>query len=212
MPKRNPDALSKRSRAAHNAEPVLPPVEPSPGQAPFEGMDEDADSAPEAAAATPAPQQPAPSQQPAKSTRASAPQGMQFVGLAVPQEWWNDARAAFVADFWDDEENAPGTFRAWVAQAVEQYVKRGSVKRIETAQADTQPKGRKLNREVAMPVRLVEQVEAARRDDARATRSSVSRSQFVAVAMHQASEATRARYGGTLDPAPAKLPTRGYTA
>lgn len=208
MPKRDPAALSKRSRAQHNAEPVLPPVEPSPGQEAFDGMQQ------QETAAAPAtePTTSAPPESRPRGRRAAPPEGSQFIGVGVPREWWQDARAAFVTDFYDDEDAAPATFRLWVTRAVTQYVEQGSAQRVALAGKHVEPRGTKINREVALPAALVEQIETSRREDGRATRSPVSRSTFISTAMRLASEATRARHDGHLDPAPAKLPTRGISA
>lgn len=190
--------MARRSLRDRNADAIAHHAEPTP---------EPEAAAP--AAAPPAPDEP----RVTRATRAApakpAPAGQSAVerlGIYLTRTRFDDARSAYLADWTNGGED--DTFARWIASALDAHAARTARQRSDdnriTPHADHRTGE---TRSFKIPEATVSRVRAAIGDDQRAGRYP-SLSGWSGEAIDVAIDAARHRNGGTLPPAPDRLPNK----
>ena len=140
-----------------------------------------------------------------KKKQASAPGDTDRLGIYLTPTEFDDARAAYLAD-WSNGGEAD-TFGKWIAAAIEAYAARTPDQRA-TAQPRVRADERTgSTRSFAIPTDTVAQLRAAITADQRAGRWP-SDSAWCGEAIARAVESARQANGGSLPIPPARLPNR----
>jgi hypothetical protein len=127
---------------------------------------------------------------------------------------FESARSAYLADL-ENLPQAPAGFARWVDRAVAQHAGLTRNCRVALAgQLPPEPADRRpgVSRSFTISSATVAAMQAAIVMDARNTDRVVNRNRFAAEAVRAAVEAARRRNGGTLPPAPARLPNTSQRA
>lgn len=199
-------SLRDRNRAAIALDPENPDLEPSAeprssAQPPVETAKEPQDAPPPPAVAmTPAP----PAKRPA-TARPAAASSTARLGIYLTPEEFDDAKAAYLADWTSGGE--ADTFARWIAAAIDTYARRTPKQR-----ANAKPRGRAeertgSTRSFAIPTDTVARMRAAITADQQAGRWP-SDSAWCGEAIAAAVDQARAQSGGSLPTPPPRLPNR----
>lgn len=140
---------------------------------------------------------------PARTTE--EPAATARVGVYLHADEFDDAKSAYLADL-DADPGAPDSFARWVAAAIDTHAGRTPPQRAALARAEVErPRG--FTRSFPVPTDSLDRLRTALLADRHAGRAT-SRSAFIADAVASAVATTRARTGGTLPPAPVRLPNK----
>lgn len=185
-----------RKSSLAGASPVAPPPEEAATKAP----------APPAAPSVTPQQRGETSRGQAKPAAAKQSTGSGTVrpGIYFHEEEFMAAKSAFIADW-----RAGGTadkFPAWIAAALDAHSSRTPEERARLVR-DTAREGRGFTRSFEIPAAVVERIEEAIRKDGDADRWPTL-SSWAGDAIAAAVEHAKARAGGSLPPAPPRLPNR----
>ena len=185
-------SLGERNRAAIAASPA--PQVPNLDEAPLVGAD-----APPAPVVKPA-QRPTP--RPAKAGETATVR----LGMYFHPEEFDRAKAAYLAD-WQHGGQAD-TFARWIAAAIDTHARRTPQQRAELAKpAPRRDRGRAGTRSFNLPADSVARMRAAILED-QATNRWPTDSAWCGDAVAAAANQAEQRAGGTLPPAPLRLPNR----
>lgn len=196
----------RRSRLA-GASPIAPPVpdqdlEDVPQAEPEESASAPVEPAAPVSATTPKSQ---------ATTRAAAPRSGQSetarLGVYLPTEEFDDARAAYMAD-WNHGGTAD-TFASWLAGAVDEHARLS----VKERKSRTQLRGRAdersgITRSFNVPAASVARMRAAITADREEAGQFLSDSAWCREAIRNAVEKARTRNGGSLPTPPPRLPNR----
>lgn len=130
------------------------------------------------------------------------------VGVYIQASTFDDAKSAYLYDF--DHRAGPETLSRWVEAALVAHLGRGPAGRVEVAaQLGDEPKTRSrgVQRRFEISAETLADIDAALVADRQVTRV-MSVSQLVVEAIRAATAVARQEAGGTLPPAPARLPNR----
>lgn len=198
------------SMLAHLDEAAAGPVDQDPAEQPSTDVKPAAEPATPAARKTsPARKTPAkPAAGVAKPSTSTNTATTARIGIYFRPGQFEAAKAAYLAD-WNTLPEAPDTFANWIAAAVETHARlTPAVRHVIAARVfSTEPGERGLTRSFNLAEGVVADMKKAIAADRNAGQWG-SQSEFAAVAVAAAVEAARERAGGTLPPAPARLPNR----
>ncbi len=135
---------------------------------------------------------------------ANAASSTQRVGIYLTREEFDDARAAYLADWTAGGE--ADTFARWVAQVLEEHAARSPQERAHVARPTEEGRGGST-RSVAIPTDTIGRMRAAIAEDQRHGRWPTD-SGWCGDALAAAAARARAANGGTLPVPPARLPNR----
>lgn len=164
-----------------------------------------AEQAPEAGTTAPTAAQATRAQatKPARSTAATTRTGLYFHPAT-----FESAKSAYLVDF-DALPDSADSFARWISAALAGHAALTAAQRVVAAAGlpDEPRTGSGFTRSFELDDNTVKAMETAITDDRQAHRY-VTRSQFSNEAIRAAIEAAKARAGGVLPPAPARLPNR----
>ena len=152
-------------------------------------------------------EQPRGRRKPGPKPRTDAPATVRLGGYWQPITF-DAGRSAYIADL-DNQPDSPDTIAGWVDRAIRKHAQLSPTRREQITsrlpEEDKQPRG--VSRSFDITEVAMAAMETALVDDRRHGRL-LSRNQFVAEAVRAATEEARNRNGGTLPPAPSRLPNR----
>ena len=146
-----------------------------------------------------------PSSRPARRVRRSATKIR--VGVWFGAGEWDRARAAFVADY-ANLGDAEDTFVGWLSRAVDDFTRLSPTARRKWVEI-LAGEERTVSRNFEVPEHVVETIQRGVGADRTAGYTAASKSEYVARAAAAAVAGATERNGGTLPPAPERLPSRG---
>jgi hypothetical protein len=135
------------------------------------------------------------------------------IGIYWKPGVWDLARSAYVADL-DTDADSPGSFVAWLAQALEFHARRSPQHRSELAAARDKHSAlvsvtrKGFSKKHDLPASTIEAVEDALVADRQELRRMPARSAFAQEAVIAAAAEARRRLGRDLPPPPQKLSNR----
>lgn len=127
------------------------------------------------------------------------------LGLYMTRGTFDSAKSAYLSD-WQHVRQAD-TFNRWIGQVLDAHAARGANERAHLTGASEQDDSPGFSRSFTLPADTIERMRAAITDDQNAGRWP-SDSAWCSDAIMAAVDAARERAGGTLPPAPARLPNR----
>lgn len=145
-----------------------------------------------------------------RETGVTAPGGTETARLTtyLPADAFVTAKSAYLADL-DGRSGAPAGFARWIDQAIADHAGLSPQQRSAAAERSGGAANRSgAPRSFLVGAATVAAMEAAITTDRRSTGRLVSRSGFIADAIHGATARARTRYGRDLPPAPSRLPNR----
>lgn len=195
MARRPRTTLADRNDAA-----ISGPAAPEPARSAAPAPSAVRPQAEEPAPPAPEPRRPKAAVRPRANTASST----QRVGIYLTREEFDDARAAYLADWTAGGE--ADTFARWVAQVLEEHAARSPQERAKVARPTEDGRGGST-RSVAVPTDTIRRMRAAIAEDQRHGRWPTD-SGWCGDALAAAAARARAANGGSLAAPPARLPNR----
>ena len=130
------------------------------------------------------------------------------VAIYMHRGLFDDAKSAYLVDL--DQPAGPDSFARWVNGVIDEHAARTPEQRAAIAAGlpEYEPVGSGLARSFEMSLTTIQARDSAITEDRQAGRPAVSRSEFSVEAIRHRVEVAKQLAGGTLPPAPKRLPNK----